>query len=62
MPLEFEYRPGEPNWIACPQCVALVPLPTEHPWLLVDGQAIEPELESVECPTCGTVIPVKPPC
>jgi hypothetical protein len=37
-----------------------VELPKTEPWLIIDDEAIQPEIESLPCSQCGTLIDLFP--
>jgi hypothetical protein len=50
-------RPGA---VTCPQCAATVSLPATEPWMMVDGVAHAPQVESFLCPRCRARIYLHP--
>jgi predicted RNA-binding Zn-ribbon protein involved in translation (DUF1610 family) len=61
LPFRVEHRTADAvQTITCPHCYRVVPLPTDEPWLVMDGQRLQPTLVSFLCPQCGEEIHVGP--
>lgn len=52
----FVHVPNPGREVVCPHCGKTAPLPATDPWLLIEGEAMEPELVSFPCPHCGELI------
>ena len=58
---QFQHRAIDRRTTAfCPDCQRDVALPVTEPWLLVEGVATPPQLQSFLCPSCRARIYLRP--